>query len=265
MTYHNDQDQKDRLLGFFMKHMVPIFFTFVKDSDSRSAITTCFVLSVQDKWFLVTAGHCLEEIECLITEHGYRITKCRLLDSLGTDAKHFEPIPFAYESVLTSHINDNANFDYGIIAVSSYYRQLMEENHIQPLNEDVWKLQPSIADFYTLLGVPSELVNVSNENVELVPALFHVTPLAERPDGFSETDMPLFYGSIKLGEGITSIRGMSGGPIFAFQQDEQGRLKYWLTALQSRWLPNSHFIAACSTKLLGEAIEAMLTKTPEHG
>ena len=54
---------KDEVVGFFNQHMVPIFFTFKKEEKRHSGIITAFVLSILDEWFLVTAGHCIEQIE----------------------------------------------------------------------------------------------------------------------------------------------------------------------------------------------------------
>jgi len=67
--------------------------------------------------------------------------------------------------------------------------------------------------------------------------------------------VPLFYGRVWLDDELQSIKGMSGGPIFAFQKDGNGLQRYWLIALQSRWLNQSHYIAACQVAALGEAIQ----------
>lgn len=249
----------DKLIGFFHRHVVPVFFTFQKETDAQSFVVTAFVLSVSDTWFLVTAGHCIREIED-ITNHGYKITHCQLIDSLGLDAKHLDPIPFVYQESYPVCISDNYAFDYGIMVLSPYYKQLLQANNVQALNEDVWKKQPSKVDFYMLLGVPGELVKVNPTSIEIAPLLCFIEPINQRPEGFTEVDVDLFYGRIVLGEGITSVKGMSGGPIFAFHQNEKGELRYWLIALQSRWLPESHFIAGCPTKLLGHFIEDLTTQ-----
>ena len=133
------------------------------------------------------------------------------------------------------------------------------KNDVQPLNEEVWKLQPSTVDFYALLGIPSELVKVNSDSIEIVSTLFTIEHLTEKPDGFSETEIPLFYGRISLDADLSSILGVSGGPVFAFRQTEDGELRYWLIALQSRWLPDTHYIAACPTKLLGHFLEDALS------
>jgi hypothetical protein len=246
------------LVSFFHRHVVPVCFTFQKQKATSTFVVTTFVLSVSEHWFLITAGHCIQEIETWI-ENGYEIAHCYLIDSLGLGATHQEPIPFVYRDSYPVCLSDEHAFDYGIMRLSPYYRQLLQANNVQPLNEEVWKKQPTNIDFYILLGIPAELVKVDPSNIEIAATLHPIEPIAERPEGFTEVDAPLFYGRIILGNEITSIKGMSGGPIFAFKKNENGELRYWLTALQSRWLPQSHYIAACPTKLLGHFLEEIIT------
>jgi hypothetical protein len=247
----------DDLVGVFARHLVPVLFTFEREGRSEKLVMTAFVLSIAEHWLLVTAGHCIGEVERYI-ESGCVISECYLVDSLGLDVRYADPIPFAYARSHPTRLSEDKSFDYGVMILTPYYRQLLEKNKIHPLNEKVWKCQPPSVDFYLLLGVPRELVKVESSRVEIVPTLHRVQPLDERPQGFPETDMPLFYGHIGLGQGMTSIMGMSGGPVFGFSKDSQGQLRYWLIALQSRWLPDSHYIAACPTKVLGEVLEAVL-------
>lgn len=259
-----DQDNTQKcdgdLIAYFMRHLVPVFFTFTKGSDSHSAVITSFVMSIADQWFLVSAGHCLKQIKENITTHGYKITNCLLVDSLGLAAKHIEPIPFSYEDSLPTHVSDDANFDYGFMILTPYYRRLLEKNNIQPLDEEVWKRQPSEVDFYTMIGMANELTTVTSESLTTTPSLHRIIQLDGRPEVFPKTDIPLFYGCIVLGNALTSIKGMSGGPIFAFRKNAQGQLRYWLTALQSRWIPRLHYIVAYPTKLLGDTLETILLK-----
>jgi hypothetical protein len=241
----------DKLVSFFHRHVVPVFFTLQKGEDIQNFVVSTFVLSVADQWFLITAGHCIRDIETLMDHDGYKITRCHLIDSLGLGATHSEPIPFVYEDAYPTCLSDDYAFDYGVIMVSPYYKQLLQANNIKAITEEAWKKQPTKIDFYWLLGIPAELVKVNSEDIEIAPSFHSVKPVDQKPEGFTEVDAPLFYGRIVLGEGISSIKGMSGGPLFAFSENERGELRYWLIALQSRWLPESHYIAACPTKLLG--------------
>lgn len=76
---------------------------------------TALVLSVAEQWFLVTAGHCIVEIEEITDVHGCQIAGCWPIDSLGLGAEHSEPIPFAY--------------------ANSYPVQLSKENDLHKGNE----------------------------------------------------------------------------------------------------------------------------------
>ncbi|HTP09238.1 MAG TPA: hypothetical protein VMP08_13370 [Anaerolineae bacterium] len=215
-------------------------------------------MSVADQWFLATAGHCIQNIDEAI-KAGYSIAACNLLDSLGLNALHKEPVPFSYENSHPTHLVDDEGFDYGIIPLSEIYRGLLEKNSVKPLNEEVWKKQPAPSNvgFYLLMGIPWDFVAYNPDNVELVTTLHQVEPINERPQGFTKNKIPLFYGRINLMEGMTHLQGLSGGPIFAFC-DRDGQMKYWLIALQSKGLPESHYIAACPTYYLGSAIEKIL-------
>ena len=213
---------------------------------------------------MITAGHCIRLIEDFTEKLGYELTSSQLIDSLGVGASHLEAIPFVYNESYPTCVSDDYAFDYGVMVLSSYYRQLLEANNIQALDEEVWKKQPTTVDFYMLLGIPNELVKVDSEFIAIGSTFHRIEPLDEKPEGFSQVDAPLFYGRISLLEGMTSIQGMSGGPVFAFRLNEKGELRYWLTALQSRWLPESHCIAACPTKLLGHFLEDEIIRAT-HG
>jgi hypothetical protein len=238
---------------------VYISFIFEKaDAEPIDSIVTSFVMSVGRQWFLITAGHCLHAINKIL-KAGYQITACNLIDSLGLEAIDHRPIPFTY---LESHPNALAlegdlGLDYGVIPLSIYYQTLLEKNKIEPLNEDTWKLQPQDADFYMLIGVPGELTDVSPKSIDLTPYVFFVERLEDRPPGYTEHDVPLFYGQIDSGEDIETIEGTSGGPILAFKLTEEGELRYWLTALQSHWNKYDQIIVGCPTMILGQYLESI--------
>ena len=256
----------DELVSFFMRHVVPVVFTFQRNHEpAKKMMMTAFVLSVGEQWFLVTAGHAVGCVERITTEHGYAMVACNLIDSMGAGAIHREPIPFTYRRCHPTQLSESNIFDCGLMVLSSYYRELLQKNGVQALSEEVWKCQPSNPDFYFLVGIPRELVEVEPEHLCVAPILLPVERVDHRPRGFSETPVPRFYGRIRLDSEITSIAGVSGGPILAFQQDAEGQLRYWLVALQSSWLPKSHYIAGCRTRVLGKALEAFLVSLPNAG
>lgn len=239
----NSKPSKDEIAGYFNQHCVPIYIHINKGEDSHDYVISSFVISIDDEWFLITAGHCLNKIE-KIKEAGYKITKARFLDCGGLTAKHFLPIPFDYDSSVIAHLGDD-KYDYGIIHITKYYRNLMECNEIIALNEETWEKQPTNPDFYFLLGIPGQLTNVTEDKIQITTTLHTVTKCESVPDSFEKTDAPTFYGHIHLDDNLTSIVGMSGGPLFSFKRTDSSELKYWLCAVQSRWIPSEKLIAAC--------------------
>lgn len=245
-------------LAFFHRHLIPMVFEFKKNDTARPYVITTFILSVQNHWFLVTAGHCLQRVDELRKE-GYAIQKCYLMDSMGVGAKHFEPIIFAYDHAKPQYVPDSREMDYGIIPLSTYYQELLSTNNISPLNEDVWRIQPNRPETFALIGVPDEFIQQDNNNVGIITTLNWIEE-CEKPDHLPNTELPLFYGKITLHSNQRSISGMSGGPIFAFEK-VNGQYKYWLKALQSSWLNQSEIIIGCPTTFLGNVLDKMILDT----
>ena len=106
-----------------------------------------------------------------------------------------------------------------------------------------------------LIGVPSENTKLDKDYLELATTMNHIEK-CERPKVLPDTEIPLFYGRIITSSG-QDIAGMSGGPIFAFEI-VNGHGKYWLVALQSKWLPESKVIIGCPTTFLGLVLEHAL-------
>lgn len=263
-TRNSSEGKIDKIVGFLSKHFVPISITFKRGDDKQIVVISAFVMSVLDQWFLVTAGHWNAEDGDIfeLISHGYQPISCFLIDTLGLDAKYEKPIIFNFKPSSLQRLSDEPEYDYGIIELSQYYREQLEKNNIQALNEEVWKILPPYFDYYKLLGVPAKLVKPTEDfqYIDLVIALCHVEHLEQKPDErFPNTDVPLFYGRIELGAGITDIRGMSGGPIFGFRESEDGQIRYWLVALQSTWLENFRYTKGCPTKILGDYLESQIT------
>ena len=116
-----------------------------------------------------------------------------------------------------------------------------------------------------MLGIPKELVQFRQDDAEVTPVFIPVQRLSERPEDFPELELgeigdDTFYGRIVLDDTLTSIVGMSGGPIFAFHEDDDGKLRYRIIAIQSSWTSRS-FIAASRVELLGGYLEYLNSRT----
>ncbi|SRR6266540_3389577 len=251
------QKRAEDFIAFFHRHLVPMVFLFKKDNVTAPYVITAFVLSVQERWFLATAGHCLQGID-KYKEEGFSIHKCFLMDAMGTGATHFEPFTFTYELAKPQYVPDSRDMDYGIIPLSTYYQGLLRANNISPLNEEVWRIQPDEPEFFALIGVPLEHLRIDERSIGIVTALNWIEE-CEKPERLPDTELPLFYGKITLHSDQNSVRGMSGGPIFAFKE-VNGQYKYWLKALQSRWIEQLEIVIGCPTTFLGHLIDNMISE-----
>lgn len=242
----------DETISFFYRHIVPMVFIFQKGDESYHAQISTFVISIKENWFLVTAGHCLRDVEVNL-ERGYRIKRCGLADSLGINPQDHFYIPFVYSDRKNIIIEDYG-LDIGLIFLSEYYKGLLQANNIVALNEEVWKHQPEDPDFFFLVGMPDLLIEKAQQGLIFHPAFCLIEKIESKPEGFEEVEIPRFYGRMSQDEIIDDIKGISGSPIFAFKKDNQGQLKYWLTAVECSWLNESKYISGCYIKDVAKAI-----------
>ena len=159
-----DGQTNDEMAAFFNRHLIPLYVSFSKDDKVTNSLYTTFVLSVYDQWFLITAGHCVDELQDA-WRHGYSVEKARLIDCMGEGAVHKHSILFDLENAVPIQPFRDDKYDYGLIFVEDHYRSLLEKNGVVPLTEDVWEKQPDEVDFYLLIGVPAEFSDATGEVV----------------------------------------------------------------------------------------------------
>ena len=126
----------DEIVRYFHRHVVPMIFAFRVAGTIQKYLVTTFVMSVSGQWYLITAGHCICQINEDIVEYG--LHSCYLIHSLGSGAIHNNPIPFPYGSSAPISLSDDHPFDYGFIQISDHYRSLLEANNIVALDENVF-------------------------------------------------------------------------------------------------------------------------------
>jgi hypothetical protein len=74
-----------------------------------------------------------------------------------------------------------------------------------------------------------------------------------------------FIGRLSEGCTIPDLKGMSGGPIYGFRRDGNGRLVYHVVALQSRWWDQQRTVFGCSVPLFAELVYQRLRAAAAKG
>lgn len=211
-----------------------------------------FAMSFGESWFMVTAGHVLEDLDELIDQKYVKVVDSFIVDSLGSQAKHTDHIPYTYEKEKRGyHYADG--LDFGLIALGLHERQLLEANGIVPVAIENWiSIDLDRCTGFMLLGIPASLVGLEKNGqmtgINIGTALYTVKRLTEPPPGADQTIFERFMGD--LGKEHSPLKGTSGGPILGFFRDNDDNLCYWVVALQSKCIKN-RYIFGCPLKLFG--------------
>jgi hypothetical protein len=262
------EDERNKIVGFFHRHLVPLCAVFTIDNKAEIYVATAFVLSVRDIWFLVTAGHVGLDIKKYLENPDYNLEKAFLYDAGGHDSVHSQLFPFELTSDTLIVLGDEKTLDYAFILILPYYRDLLIANNIVPLNEETWLTQPKNPNFYWMIGIPRQMISVKWNNdtndvidqVNFATTLLHVRHASQRPVGLAKRSYARWYGYATLAPPIDDISGMSGAPIFAFRQSAKGELRYWLIGILSSWNKGNRAISACLAQNLSDVLVQIIAR-----
>ena len=188
----------------------------------KSFACSAFVLVIRDRWFLLTAGHCMKDIDYGLKNRLFRLVDCFVLSGFGpkvtTHPVAKEPIYFGYEETPKGYL-DQDGLDFGLLDLGGpgdYLRTHLEKNEVEPVREENWRVPLDLHfDWYIMLGFPQEFTDVG----ELSPTMVYVHKLDELPDDVEPTEWPRFPGRLSENFSLKSLKGMSGGPIYGFNRE----------------------------------------------
>jgi hypothetical protein len=162
----------------------------------------------------------------------------------------------SYEESEKFFVDDwNLGLDIGVLRLRPLYIAGLKSNGVVALPESQW-LEGDASDEqrFAILGFPNQEKDPPNgETVTgyIRPCLAGVTP-CELPAGWVRPENPIFVGRLSSQE-PDSMLGFSGGPIFRLRQEQTG-LRYWLHALQSRWLRTERIALGCPMSVVARVI-----------
>jgi hypothetical protein len=256
-----DDQAKEKFLSHFCRYLVGIgWVDYGADEQGRllgvprAISVSAFVMSFDDKWVLVTAGHILEDLDTLLRS-GRRMTTSVLLDAWSLGAQSTPPIPFMLEHVTKLYrYAPHGGLDFGLIGVSPMYRKLLEANGVAPFAAGDWESHRDAEfDVYWMLGIPTEKCDVlttptsqgTRVRSRVNPVMIPVERLTAAPEALAGKTFPCFHGRVAPEVGITDIDGTSGGPIIGFRLEEGQPIKYSVVAIQSGWVRRSRITWGC--------------------
>jgi hypothetical protein len=249
-------------LQFFCRHLIALCVTYEcagenADAPPRFAAYSGTLIQIENSIFLLTAGHCIRNIQAALSRADVRVTSAALADTFSLSRISDKPIPFDLANARMFYIDDDSQgLDFGVIHLDPYYVRLLSKNGVIALAEKNWIHQHTVKfDAYVMLGLPdefsSERINAAGEGV-VSPTMFRVHRLENPPEGRPSTRYPQFVGRIDRELALKSVVGMSGGPIFGFRMEPQ--TAYWVVAIQSSWNRQTRTVYACSLPVLASKL-----------
>lgn len=274
---HNASDYTE----FFSRHLVGLAW-YEGTVNSRGDFTSrpqyrCasgFLLQVFDTYWLVTAGHVVKDARSNQAK-GVVGKNHSLLDWFSPRVVVRNPIPFDFIDASLPPIDEpEIGVDVAFIPLPSFIVQQLLQT-IEPITHERWMHQNGIEfDFYAILGTPAEATQQETkkeggrESVTTYSrsCVIFVKGLDEATKADAEiVDLPTqqFVGRI-LPLGIADdIAGTSGGLILGFKKSEDGQLRYWPVAIQSRWRPRSGIVFGTSIPIIGMYVHEQLLERSE--
>jgi hypothetical protein len=213
----------------------------------------------------VTAGHCLKDLDADIDAGDIKITGGVFLDHFGHLAVYEEGYPFTYERGLGYYVEDkNHGLDFALIKLDQLQAKAFLNNNLVFISRKNWIHQHKLEfESFLMLGIKEG----SNTVVKDGKVILNMEQLLLKVDQISRDDIDTdkmppevtklpselwFVGKVAGRDKVDSIKGLSGGPIYGFRHDEQGRLNYHAVALQSHWWKQSRIIFGCPLTLFAE-------------
>lgn len=269
----------------FLRHIVGIVVPIDlsksnRESSGRMAdaeIATGIVVSISEQWFLVSAGHLVNEIRDR-HERGDRIMTCHLM-TLANSEREVLPIQFGLfdpesSNFLNPHLItlsvDKDGLDCLIIAVSDRLRELLEHRGAQALHESNWQQPPARPDIHYLAGFSSQLAQLDelkdgeqiSVGLQLTAPIVPIYPTSEPPAKLKKPIERLFFHLPKItgySDGIPKEfdhpGGLSGGPIIGVSAASTTEIRQYLLGIQSSWDKDSRVIAATPWPFVVEVIK----------
>jgi hypothetical protein len=132
-------DPQTALSNLLHRHCVNIQATERLPNGASSAgkstifiVISAFVMDVDSRWFLVTAGHCLKEIETA-EQQGCTFENWALDDAIHPGAKHQTRIPLDYRNTVKFPYYEPGGADYAL-----FYRKRKIATTLSLPSTSVW-------------------------------------------------------------------------------------------------------------------------------
>jgi hypothetical protein len=255
------------------RHIVGVIWEDAEPGESKPSdgfAFSGFILAAYGQWFLITAGHIIEDIQSR-QQQGRELRHAKIMDVWAEGNVDRNPVPFPdiwdRNRTPRGHVNsEQIGYDYAWFFLRPYYRELLKKNGIIPLDRLAWRDLPSQLDGYYAYGFPQDCVQktidgaANYSGVRLRPRMIPYEPEPNPPAQFQLPLQRLFFRPPKYSDGrIVRLDGVSGGPVFGYKVNAD-HTRMWLVGVQSSQTDVSGLAIVCPAEPFGVAMETALDK-----
>jgi hypothetical protein len=247
------------LADWFSHHLVGLFFSVQIDGHHQQCVYTGLILNYENNLLWATAGHVIDQISNLLFDSRINIWAMRWLD--GCEIPGAESIP-VHNRNFDMFSATKFGIDFGVVRIIGLDAENMLRNeHIQLITEQAWK-NPHLGkpEGYYVVGYPEEWIqykekqlsdnqvfNSFRANVACLPVRQIEYMGGSYPNKEFWSDPEAFYGQlVPFDDGSqyqpTSVKGMSGGPLFSIERDPSDRIRYRFIGIQRSEDKENRFI-----------------------
>ena len=229
---------------YLASYLVGLDVVYQKGNEKKKYTYSSFPMSVGTDWILVTAGHCLEEVEKLRNQ--YSILSTRLVDFTGTGNELSYALPFSIpdDLIFANNIGndfEDLKFDCGFLLLPNLIKLGLEANKVRAFEIqnafDGTRLNFEF-DRICVLGLPDRDDLKSSGRTKRVE---FATPYLVPIDDVSAIDPASLVGVARSPE--IPIYGISGGPWVGINEIDNG-YEIALLGIQSRKTENGRKVFA---------------------
>jgi hypothetical protein len=211
-----------------------------------------FLTTIDGRWFVVTAGHVLQEWRNYVRSGWVR--SLYLCDAWSDANGRGRPLPLPIEVNKWHVLGDADTLDLGAIEVGPLLAASLAAGRIETVPQAALETPPPLTefDFFALLGTPREFIKPFGSDAappasyDLARGVIEVEKV-DRCEGFSSTPHDRFYGRlVSQADGTKSVKelgGVSGGPILGCKR-AGGLLLVTPIAVQSGWVKEKKTVVA---------------------
>lgn len=262
------EEELQEVLRYYGRHLVAIVLAYrirnangELEPETHISCLTAFVISVNDHWHMLTAGHLIDTWRpAMASGYDVQIVRMSLADYFGIGATRREPLQFnLFEQPMRHAYSQRDDIDYAIIAITGSLRERLVANGILPLFVNESRTNYDDMYGFGLVGFPEELAGLESDDSEGIIAGVQpvLVPLRHVPLPTPRDRRPAFIADVIDMGNQRSVVGMSGGPILGYRMGNDGRSQYELVAIQSQWNGVDRILACPAAVALAEARAAI--------